>query len=168
MANNDSVNKEATVMDVYSSSIKPIKLPFKDTCYNTIAVQKVTLPDSLSQFNKYGQLIGKVNETNNYIAILYTLPADVQLPVIQVFNKKGEEVASLVLLIGNCCGEDEACSGISTVRITKDLHIILKDSTQTFERDKKNADKKYNIQIEKKQREYIIDSTGKIIPLPEL
>src|SRR6185312_10730654 len=126
MANNDSVNKEATVMDVYSSSIKPIKLPFKDTCYNTIAVQKVTLPDSLSQFNKYGQLIGK------------------------------------------CCGEDEACSGISTVRITKDLHIILKDSTQTFERDKKNADKKYNIQIEKKQREYIIDSTGKIIPLPEL
>lgn len=164
--NNDSAaNKKENAMDTYSSSIKSIKLPFKDTCYNSMAVQKVNLPDSLSGFKKYGQLIGKVGENNHYVAILYAIPADVQLPVLWVFNKNGGEIASLKLLLGDCCGDNEACSGVSTLCITKELHIVLKDSTQTFERNKKHADKKYNIQIEKTQREYMIDSMGKIIPL---
>jgi hypothetical protein len=164
-ATNDSANKKESAIDAYSSSIKSIKLPFVDTCYDTVAVQQVNPPDSLFQFIEHGQLIGKVYETNKYVAILYTLPADIQLPVLEVFNKEGKEIASLTLLMGDCCGEDEACAGVSTVCITKELHIILKDSTQTFERDKKNADKKYHVQIEKKQREYVIDSTGRIIPL---
>jgi len=152
-------------MDVYSSSIKSIKLPFKDSCYDTMVVQQVNLPDSLSNFKKYGQLIGKVNENSHYIAILYAIPADVQLPILRVFNKDGGEIGSLKLLLGDCCGENEACSGVSTLYITKDLQIILKDSTRTFERDKKNADKKYNIQLQKRKKEYMIDSTGKILPL---
>lgn len=164
-ANNESANKKESAMEIYSSSIKSIKLPFIDTCYDTIAVQNVLLPDSLSAFKKYGGLIGKVGENNHYVAILYAIPADVQLPVLRVFDKNGGEVASLKLLLGNCCGENEDCSGVSTVCITKDLHIILKDSTQTFERDKKNADKKYNIQLQKRKKEFMIDSTGKILPL---
>lgn len=158
-------NKKESVIEAYSSSIKLIQLPFIDTCYDTLAVQQANPPDSLFQFEEYSQLIGKVSENNHYIAILCTIPADVQLPILEVFNKNGEKIASLSLLEGDCCGENEACSGISTVCITKDLHIILKDSTQTFERDKKNADKKYHVQIEKRQREYMIDSTGRILPL---
>src|ERR1700728_179256 len=76
--NNNNATKKENAMDIYRSSIKSVKLPFKDTCYDNMAVQKVALPDSLSGFGKYGQLIGKVGENNHYIAVLYAIPADVQ------------------------------------------------------------------------------------------
>jgi len=158
-------NTNNTAMGGYTASIHSLALPFKDSCYDTLAIQKQNLPDSLSKFTIYGQLVGKIEETKQYVAILYSIPADIQLPVLHTFNTKGQLISSLKLFIGNCCGENEDCSGVSTAEITKDLHIILKDSMQTFERDKKKSDKKRNIQIVKKQEEFRIDSTGKIISL---
>ena len=152
-------------MEVFSSSVHSLKLPFTDTCFDTLAIQKATLPDSLAKLKAYGQLVGKINETPKYIALLYSISADIQLPVLHTFTPKGEKISSLKLFIGNCCGENEGCSGLSTVVITKDMHIILKDSMQTFDRDKKKFDKKRNIRILKKSVEFRIDSTGKIIPL---
>lgn len=151
-------------MHIFSKSVKFLKLPFNDTCDDTLPIQRLSLPDSLSRFQKYGKLVGKLCETGRYTAILYIIPADVELPVLQVFDTNGNKISSLKLFIGNCCGENEGCSGLSTVQITKDLHIILKDSTQTFERNKKNLNKKRNIQTTKKTEEFRIDSTGKIVP----
>jgi hypothetical protein len=161
--NGNGSNSKNTAMGIYSASINSIKLPFKDTCYDTIPAQKVTIPDSLTKFKDYGQLIGKVFENNKNIAILYSIAGDVQVPVLHIFSKDGKEISSLNLFIGNCCGDDEACSGISTVEITKDLYIILKDSVQVFERDKKNSDKKRNIKTMENLEEFKIDSTGNII-----
>ncbi|HTA27849.1 MAG TPA: hypothetical protein VK809_08670 [Bacteroidia bacterium] len=153
-------------MSMYISSVKLLHLPFKDTCFDTMATQHaVTLPDSLEKFKKYGQVVGKINETPRYTAIIYSISADVQLPILNTFNARGERISSLKLFIGDCCGENEDCSGLSTVTITKNMHIILKDSMQKFDRDKKKFDKKRNIQILKKVEEYRIDSTGKIIRL---
>ena len=150
-------------MGIYSASVVSLKLPLSDTCDDTMAIQRLKLTDSLTKFNIYGQLVGKVNETEKYVAILYTIPSDVQLPVLHTFDKSGQEISSLKLFIGNCCGENEGCSGLSTVLITKDLHIILKDSMQIFVRNKKHADKKQNIQIVNKQEQFKIDSTGRIL-----
>jgi hypothetical protein len=160
----DNENKTSikNAISAYCSVIHSIQLPIKDTCDDTIAIQKVSLPDSLTRFNKYGQLLGKINESKNYTAILYAIPADIQLPVLRTFDKDGKEIASLKLFIGNCCGENEDCSGSSTFHITKELQIILKDSVQTFERDKKNLDKKKNTQTLIKQEEFKIDSLGNI------
>lgn len=165
--NNQTINTTATgnAMSMFSASVKSLKLPFTDTCFNTLAIQKKTLPDSLSKFKAYGQLVGKINETGDYIALLYSIPADVQLPVLHTFTTNGEKISTLKLFIGNCCGENEDCSGLSTVVITKDMHIILKDSMQTFERDKKKFDKKKKIKTLKKYEEYKIESTGKIVPI---
>lgn len=157
-------NLNTPIFSIYSGAVNSIKLPFKDSCDDTLAIQRLNLPDSLSKFKNYGQLIGKINETQKYTAILYSISGDVQLPVLYVFNKDGKEISSLKLLIGNCCGENEDCSGLSTAQITNDMHIILKDSMQTFERDKRKYDKKRSIQIFKKREEFKIDSTGKIIP----
>jgi hypothetical protein len=152
-----------TTSSVLGASMHSLHLPFTDTCYDTVATQRSRLPDSLSQFKQYGKIVGKINETGKYVAVLYAISADVQLPVIHTFNTNGEKISSLKLFIGNCCGENEACSGLSTVRITKDLHIILKDSMQTFDRDKKKFDKKRNIKVVKKYEEFKIDSTGTIL-----
>ncbi len=152
-------------MSMYTSSVELLHLPFKDTCFDTMATQHATLPDSLEKFKKYGQVVGKINETPRYTAIIYSISADVQLPILNTFNARGERISSLKLFIGDCCGENEDCSGLSTVTITKNMHIILKDSMQKFDRDKKKFDKKRNIQILKKVEEYRIDSTGKIIRL---
>ncbi len=149
-------------MKTYTSSMRSVSLPFIDTCYDTVATQAVSIPDTLSKFKKYGRVIGKVNETDKYIAILYSLTGDVQLPVLRTFNKNGEPISTQKLLIGNCCGENEACTGLSIAKITKDLHIILIDSNQTFERDKKKSDIKKNIQLHYKLLEFTIDSTGMI------
>jgi len=161
--NEGDINLNNNAICAYSASIASIKLPLNYTCDDTMAIQRINLPDSLSKFKKYGELIGKVNETNRYIAILYSISGDIQLPTLYTFSKTGEEISSLKMLIGDCCGENEDCSGLSTVQITKDLHIILKDSMQTFERDMKQSDKKRNIKILKKQEEFKIDSSGKIL-----
>ena len=168
--NNTNTNTQVTTqpinaMSVYSSAIHSIKLPFIDTCFDTIAIQHPKLPDSLSEFKNYGQIVGKVHETRNYVAILYSIPADVQLPVLRTFNTNGQKISSLRLFIGDCCGENEDCSGQSTFEITGDMHIILRDSMQTFERDKKKYDKKKNFQMHKKMQEFKIDSNGKIIQM---
>jgi hypothetical protein len=156
-----SVN--TSVINVLGGYISFVPLPFVDTCYDTIATQKQRFPDSLSKFKSYGQLLGKVKETKQYLALLYSIPADVQLPVLHTFNTNGDKISTLKLFIGNCCGENEGCSGLSTVVITKDMHIILKDSMQTFERNKKKFNKKKNFRIVKKYEEFKIDSTGTII-----
>ena len=159
--NVNSLNNSA--ISIYSACIASIKLPLNDTCDDTIPIQRIKLPDSLSKFKKYGELIGKVNQTDRYTAILYSISGDIQLPVLYTFNTEGEEISSLKMLLGNCCGENEDCSGLSTAQITQDLHIILKDSMQTFERDVKQSDKKKNIKLLKKREEFKIDSTGKIL-----
>jgi hypothetical protein len=163
--NTNTPSVDNTVINIISSAVKPLKLPFIDTCYDTLPTEHPNFPDSLLKFKVRGQIVGKVCETKNYIALLYSISADVQLPVLHTFNTNGEKISSLKLFIGNSCGENEASSGLSTAIITKDLHIILRDSTQTFERDKKKYEKKKNIQLFKKYEEYRIDSTGRIIPL---
>ncbi len=155
----------ANAMSQFTASVKLLNLPFKDTCYDTIATQHVTLPDSLTKLKKYGQVVGKIYQTPHYTAIIYSISADVQLPILNTFNEHGERISSLKLFIGDCCGENEDCSGLSTVTITPNMHIILKDSMQKFDRDKKKFNIKRNIQIFKKREEYRIDSTGKIIRL---
>jgi len=160
---NKATTPKNTVIRILNTSIEPFLLPFKDTCYDTVATKRIILPDSLEKFKGYGRVLGKISDNQKYIAILYAIPADVQLPVLYTFDSAGKKISSLRLYIGNCCGENEDCSGASTVEITKDLRIILKDSIQTFERDKKNADKKRNIQTLKKHQEFRIDSTGRIL-----
>ncbi len=163
---NSSVNKpeakNLTAIELFSSSLHSVPLPFKDTCFDTVAVQHIKLPDSLPKFKTFGQIIGKINETSDYIAILFSKSGDIQLPILRTFNHNGELISSLRLYLGDCCGENEDCSGVSTVSISKDLHITLKDSTQTFERDKKKFDKKSNIKIKVKDEIYRISDKGEI------
>jgi hypothetical protein len=167
-----SVESNRTAMEIFSSSLMKVKLPFKDTCFDTVAVQHIKLPDSLSNLKQYGQIIGKVDETPEYIAILFSKTGDIQVPILRTFNHKGDLISSLRLYIGNCCGENEDCSGLSTA-IVKDnttrntsatmvMEIYLKDSTQTFERDKKKFDKKRNIKILVKEEYYTINDKGEI------
>ena len=155
-------DKKPTVFEGFAASIHNITLPFRDTCFDTVAVQRLKIPDSLSKLTKYGQIIGKVNETDNYIAILFSKEGDVQLPILRTFTHSGEMISTQKLLIGICCGENEDCSGLSSFEISKDLKITLKDSTLTFTRDKKKFDKKMNIKSETKLEEYIIDNSGNI------
>jgi hypothetical protein len=160
----NAITASPTVMEKYCSGIRQLTIPLTDSCFNSLPVQKIMLPDSLSSFKEFGKLAGKIAETRNYIALLYVISSDVELPVLRTFTHNGEKISSLKLFIGNCCGENEDCSGASTFIITKNLNIIMKDSMLTFERNKKKFDKKKNIQLYKKSVEYIIDTTGKIIP----
>ncbi len=151
-----------TAIEVFAASLHKVNLPFIDTCFDTVARQHINIPDSLPEFKKYGDIIGLLAETDTYVAILFSKSGDIQLPVVRTFNHSGHLISSQKLYNGICCGENEDCSGLSTVVITKNLDIHMKDSTQTFERDKNKSDKKENIKIKVKLETYTIETDGTI------
>ena len=86
---------------------------------------------------KYGQgnhIFGKIAETNNFMAIIYLVPADIQLPVIQTTDKKGNKISELSMY-ERWCGEDPYSKGTSWASISKDLTIVLSDSAILYKRD---------------------------------
>lgn len=148
----------------YSKKIKTMNLPFRTTCDESLNSNYSNIPDSLIEKYSEGmaRIYGKVHENNNYVAILYLLPADIILPFIQTNDKKGNKISTLNLF-SEYCGGDESSWGTSWATIDKDLNICLTDSTVMFDLDSNSNIIKSSIETMVNRKKYRIDNKGKII-----
>lgn len=67
--------------------------------FNHLGIQSKYIPEGAG-------LIGKLKPINNYEFIIYSYPADLRLPILEVYNFKGEKVNERVLYNFEYCSSD--------------------------------------------------------------
>lgn len=118
-----------------AKQIKELNFPFDINCSTDYHYVDVN-----ANFIKYkpegSNLVGKVFYINNEVGLLYTFPADVVLPIIYVYNNKGNVERKLNVFDINDCGFDEKeeisvnCKLFSTSIIkTIETHNLMDNST---------------------------------------
>ena len=152
----------------YSEKIPIINLPFSSTCDIELKGSRFGFTDK--EISKYGRkdcsIYGKLVDNKKYTAIIYLLPCDVVLPILQTTDKKGIKISELELLEGYC-GEDEFSWGSSGFTINKDLTIQITDSASSFERDDKAEIILSTKKLTVKHRQFYINENGKIVERKE-
>jgi hypothetical protein len=66
--------------------------------FNHLDVQSMFIPEGAG-------LIGRLKPIDNYEFIIYSYPADVRLPILEVYNIKGEKVNEALLYNYGYCGD---------------------------------------------------------------
>jgi len=148
----------------YSEKIPIINFPFSSTCNIELKGSRFGFTDK--EISKYGRkdcsIYGKLVDSEKYTAIVYLLPCDGVLPVIQTTDKKGTKISELELYDGYC-GEDEFSWGSSRFTINKELTIQITDSVSSFKRDNKAEIIESTKKVTVKHRQFYINENGKII-----
>lgn len=160
---NNQINEDESAFDKYADKIKLISLPMRLTCDEDLDNMVYNFPkDTITKYGRENSRVyGKLLETENYTAIIYLYPADIQLPIIQTTDKKGNKISNLGLY-ERWCGEDEFGGGYSWAEITDDMEIILTDSATTYKRDSDGEIIDSTRQTEINKKVYFIDNNGQI------
>jgi hypothetical protein len=155
----------STPFSAFYTKIPETTLPFICYCNKQLTPFKTGISDSAVK--KYSNIADAMvykrlpTTGDNYCAIIYLIPADVQVPVLVTYNDSGKEISRLNLYEKHC-GEDELSSGLTWADITIDKKIIVHDSSSDFERDKQGNILEETRKIRVKSKNYSIDKTGKI------
>ena len=161
---NEKREKIEYTFSEYSEEIPIINLPFHSTCDIELNGSKLGLTNK--EISKFGRkdcsVYGKLVDNEKYTAIIYLLPCDIVLPIIQTTDKKGKKISELELHDGYC-GEDEFSWGSSSFTINKDLTIQIIDSVSSFERDDKAEIIESTKKVTIKHKQFYINENGKII-----
>jgi len=133
----------------FKKQIPRLKLPYKKNCSDTVAHLKLNIPDSI--LKKYAPkgvsgIIGMLEDTDFYTAIVYSVSGDIEYPIIQTYNPEGDTLNNIGILAGNCCGSDSNCSGAFWGEIFPDHSIFVHDSERTYLNDEngKKSSTKFN------------------------
>jgi hypothetical protein len=160
---NEKRQKTEYTFSEYSEKIPIINLPFSSTCDIELKGSRFGFTDK--EISKYGRkdcyVYGKLVDNEKYTAIIYLLPCDIVLPIIQTTDKKGTKISELELH-DSYCGEDEFSWGSSGFTINKDLTIQITDSANSFERDDKAEIIESTKKVTVKHRQFYISENGKI------
>lgn len=159
---NNKTPKEIA-FEKYVKLIHPLHLPYTDTCEYPFYSQKIDLPDSmLDMFTpSYYCVIGKLEETDKYVAIIYRIDKSPEGPILKTFDMKGNQIQKMIIYNGFCYESDSA-SSICTVQITADKLIICKDSITKYKCTLPNDKTKMYLGKEIKLTFLKIDSLGHI------
>ena len=163
--------KKMITFSAFKKEISPLSLPIKSNCQTDLVAPKPIFADSIiAKFGlKNGTVYGKIVDAPNYSAILYLLPADVVLPIIQTNDSLGKKISSMALY-EKYCGEDEFSKGISWFSVAENgenISIFLTDTATTFERNDKGKVIAKSEKMEIRNREFSINSKGEITFIPK-
>ena len=77
-----------------------------------------------------GTIIGKIKVTHQFVAIVYSYPSDIALPILETYNLKGEKIDQLQLVNLINCAEDftDTIEANSSLIISQDTIIQIIDS----------------------------------------
>lgn len=138
-------------------TFKTIQYPERKTAdnYDTALFEKYKLNEAESAY-------GKVYSDETGAGIIYTVPADVAVPVLVTYNKQGNKIDSLGLF------ENASGVGLETEVYVRAVYLPNKtikiiDSTVKWKLDKTGGDRiegSESFTIDSSQ--YIIDNSGKI------
>jgi hypothetical protein len=108
-------------------------------------------------------IIGRLVTTNQYVALVYSYPADIALPFLETYTLSGVKIDSLQLFTYENCVEDfnESIETNSAFVITKDFEIQIIDSV--FDTKTGNDNIILKIFKETSVANYKISDSGKII-----
>ena len=149
--------------EVYAGNIAPVALPLIIPCEKEWPVTDVAISEKLiARFGTEGaKIYGKLADTETFTAIIYLVPADIMLPVIQTTDKEGNKISDLPLF-EKWCGEDEFSTGTSKAEITEDLTIILSDSVVLYSRNDAGEIIEESKKTEVRRRTFTINESGRI------
>lgn len=149
----------------YENSLPVISLPLYFYCDKPVKKTFTGMPgDIILKYsgNLTSQVMGKINNTGDYITILYLVQGDIQVPFICTFDRQGKKISTLQLF-DKYCGENEASIGMSWAEITHEVTIIKDDSETTFNRDAKGEIIKETMKTAKHEQDYTINEKGYIV-----
>lgn len=157
------IKPKLTLFEAYLNKIPTIKLPVNLQCEKEPRASRFGLKrSSIDEFGvKDARITGKIAETNDFVAIIYLYPGEIDLPILKTTDKKGNKISQLKLY-DKWCGDDEFSWGTSWTEITKNRTIILSDSVVQFERYEQGGIIEQTRTTEVRHRVYRIDSNGKI------
>ena len=160
---------EQEKFDDYLKTIPEIKLPLNLKCdvepigstlgYDDATIEKYGL--------KHSAIFGKIAVREDFAAIIYLIPADFSLPIIQITDRQGNKISEVIVYEGYC-GADEFFWSTSWATITEDLTIALGDSTIIYKRNDKGEIIEETKTTEVRHREFKIDNKGQIRVLTNL
>lgn len=84
-------------------------------------------------------LVGRLFSTDQFDALLFSIPTDITLPMIITYNKAGNKIDSLRLI--EMGGGDVDFSCIEHVTVNPDRTMLLIDSTTNWQVTADNADR---------------------------
>ncbi len=88
----------------YLEAIPKIKIPTRYSCNNSY--EWINLESKYRP--KGSSIMGKLNSINGNHFIIYTYPADITLPILEIYNNEGSKLNQLVLLdMAHCSFEAE-------------------------------------------------------------
>jgi len=118
----DSVcDKETkTEFENYVCEIPLLSVNFGLTC-----AEPIEHIDIKSKFTPEGAgIVGRLRSIDNYSFIIYSYPADIRLPILEVYNQKGNKINQTPLLNQNDCGIGPPVTS-SRFRIENDYTILI-------------------------------------------
>ncbi len=128
----------------YIDLIPQIKLPLHFKCEEGFEKTEVDYNnDLIKKYKPEGaDIIGKLYQSKNEVAIIYGYPADIFFPVIIIVNKKNEELRRISPFDeGNCVG-DAGYSATTEGIITKNFIIKTKTEIVTWNPEKEDSERK--------------------------
>jgi hypothetical protein len=161
------INSKTNRINDFDSFIKTIPfidLPYSTTCGSCCQSVKLDLDSSFIQ--KYeldgSEVVGKLSETDKYVAILVAGGADYYVPIIFVFDKKGRLISKQQFM-GNYCGSILGFYGNYYLDIDKQLQITEIDTALVFKTDTVEFKIIDTLKRDIKVTRFKINEQGKII-----
>lgn len=118
---------QKTDFEQYVESIPILELPFELSTNDTIAhipIENPFLPEGAA-------LLGRLQSNNDKHLILYSYPADIRLPILEIYNSKGEKLNTLPLFdYGKC---PLTASGYSRFEITDQGEIYKETACDLYD-----------------------------------
>lgn len=133
---NQSNSSKINDFDSFIKSIPLIDLPYSTTCGSCCNAIKLNLDSLFIQKYKLDgiDIVGKLTETDKYVAILVAGGGDYLAPALFVYNKNGNLVSKQQFM-GNYCGPILGFYGNYCLNIDKQLQITEIDTALVFKTD---------------------------------
>lgn len=133
---NQSIPGKSVDFENYVKKIPKVDLPFHTTCKSCCHTKKLDIGTAL--LKKYNpdnlEIIGKLVETDKYVAILYAGGGDYLSPGLIVYNRNGEKLSEQSFM-GDQCGRVVDFYGYYCLDIDTHLQIKETDTTLVFKMD---------------------------------
>ena len=132
-SNINPTNDTIKTFQEYVEKMPFIQLPVLITCNEPYFenFEKFRNNDFGAGFKPEGAtIIGKIKVTHQFVAIVYSHPSDIALPILETYNLKGEKIDQLQLVNIINCAEDftDTIEANSSLIISQDTIIQIIDS----------------------------------------
>ena len=121
-------NKMPDSFRSFINKFKPVKLPLTISIYSITVKDLIQVDDKSSDtlYIKGNESIYEIlNDTTDFYYLITCQPADAYVPILNIYNKKGEKLSSESLVVRGCGGGPgiEYCSSTAIIKKIGRAHV---------------------------------------------